>query len=100
MSALVAIAARELRHRWTLLPAALLAGFVPVAMPAFGFKWPPGAEESVGLILSLLFGIMTALICGWSVIGGELTSRRLAFFFSRPSPGGRSGAGSCWRACC
>ena len=86
MSGLLAITARELRLRWTLLPVALSLGLVPllapVLAPVLGFALP--APGLVGLVLSLLMGTLAALLTGASVIGGDLGSRRLGFFFSRP----------------
>ncbi len=84
MSSLLAIAARELRLRWTLLPVALSLGVVPLLAPAFGFEFVE--PQLVGLVLSLLMGAVAALLTGASVMGGDLGSGRLGFFFSRPLP--------------
>lgn len=84
MNSLLAITARELRLRWTLLPAALSLGFVPLLGPVLGFRF--AEPQLVGLVLSVLMGALAALLTGASVIGGDLGSGRLGFFFSRPLP--------------
>ncbi len=54
MRALLAIAARELRRRWMILPAGLLMGFMPLVAPRLG--WKEGGDPVVGLALCLLMG--------------------------------------------
>jgi hypothetical protein len=82
MKALLAIAEREIRDRWLLFAGAALVGILPWALHAsdkadtFLAAW----------ILAMLFGMATAILTGWSVIGRDLTEDRLAFFFSRPIP--------------
>jgi len=84
MKALVAIAGRELRRRWMILPAALVVGFFPIVAPRLG--WKAAGDPMVGLFGCLSLGIVAALATGHSVIGGELSAGRLGFFFSRPVP--------------
>ncbi|PYQ22437.1 MAG: hypothetical protein DMF79_05950, partial [Acidobacteria bacterium] len=84
MKALVAIAGRELRRRWMILPAALVVGFFPIVAPRLG--WKAAGDPVVGLFGCLALGLVTALATGHSVIGGELSAGRLGFFFSRPVP--------------
>jgi len=84
MKALVAIAGRELRRRWMILPAALVVGFFPLVAPRLG--WKAAGDPVVGLFGCLALGLVAALATGHSVIGGELSAGRLGFFFSRPVP--------------
>ena len=84
MKALVAIAGRELRRRWMILPAALVVGFFPIVAPRLG--WKAAGDPVVGLFGFLSLGLVAALVTGHSVIGGELAAGRLGFFFSRPVP--------------
>jgi len=84
MKALVAIAGRELRRRWMILPAALVVGFFPLVAPRLG--WKAAGDPVVGLFGCLALGLVAALATGHSVIGGELAAGRLGFFFSRPVP--------------
>ena len=84
VKALVAIAGRELRRRWMILPAALVVGFFPLVAPRLG--WKAAGDPMVGLFGCLSLGIVAALATGHSVIGGELSAGRLGFFFSRPVP--------------
>lgn len=83
MRSLVAIATRELRLRWKLLPAAVSLGFFPLLAPAFGFEVEP---QLMGLVISVVTGGMVALLTGATVIAADLGSGRLAFFFARPVP--------------
>ncbi len=84
MKALVAIAERELRRRWMILPAALVVGLFPIVAPRLG--WKAAGDPVVGLFGCLALGLVAALATGHSVIGGELAAGRLGFFFSRPVP--------------
>src|SRR3989442_15846763 len=86
MKALVAIAGRELRRRWMILPAALVVGFFPLVAPRLG--WKAAGDPVVGLFGCLALGLVAALATGPRVIGGELAAGRLGFFFSRPVPWG------------
>jgi hypothetical protein len=84
MKALVAIAGREVRRRWMILPAALVVGFFPIVASRLG--WKAAGDPVVGLFGCLSLGLVAALGTGYSVIGGEMAAGRLAFFFSRPVP--------------
>ena len=82
MSRLLAVAARELRERWLLFPAALALGFVPFALPALGVK--RDHAPVVGLAFAALFGVAAAVVIGSSMLARDSASGRLGFLFSRP----------------
>jgi hypothetical protein len=86
MSRLLAVAARELRERWLLFPAALAIGFFPLVLPAFGVK----REHApiVGAVGALLFGLAAAVVIGSSMLARDASNGRLGFLFSRPLPWG------------
>ena len=84
MKALVAIAGREVRLRWLILPVSLVVGFFPIVAPRLGFK--AAGDPVFGFVGCLALGLVAALATGYSVIGGELAAGRLGFFFSRPVP--------------
>ena len=85
MSAVLAIARREVRERRFLLAAAatlsllawILQGFVTPA-------WTRGLGESLALVLFMAFPTAVALAVGSSLIGRDLALGRLSFYFSRP----------------
>jgi hypothetical protein len=86
MSALLAIAGRELRDRMAILPLALVLGLAPFLAPWFGIEAGPDTplgQSLVGVVFASL-GLITAILAGVSVIGGDLAEGRLAFFFARP----------------
>lgn len=82
MSKLLAVAARELRERWILFPAALAIGFFPLVLPAFGVK----REDSqfVGLFGAASLGAAAAVVIGSSMLARDASNGRLGFLFSRP----------------
>lgn len=80
MRALIAIAGREVVERWPLLPLALVLGIVPLVAPLEGI----GNREAIAAINSISSGVIAALLTGFSVLGRDLGSGRLGFFFSRP----------------
>lgn len=86
MSKLLAVAARELRERWLLFPGALVAGFTPFVLPAFGVNrdlaLTTGAAGAVG------FGVAAAVVIGSSMLARDAANGRLGFLFSRPVPWG------------
>ncbi|HSD27793.1 MAG TPA: hypothetical protein VLL75_10860, partial [Vicinamibacteria bacterium] len=82
MSKLLALAARELRERWLLFPAALASGFFPLALPAFGV--PRDAAPVVGLFGAVLLGAAAGMIIGSSMLARDAANGRLAFLFARP----------------
>jgi hypothetical protein len=82
MSKLLAVAARELRERWLLFPAALVIGFFPLVLPAFGV--PRDAVPVVGLFGALLLGAAAGIIMGSSMLARDAANGRLGFLFARP----------------
>jgi hypothetical protein len=82
VSKLLAVAARELRERWLLFPAALTIGCVPLVMPAFGL--PRDAMPFVGTLSAVLLGAAAGLITGASMLARDAANGRLGFLFSRP----------------
>lgn len=82
MSRLLAVSARELRERWLLFPAALVIGFFPFVLPAFGVK----REDTltVGLVGAVLLGAAAAVVIGSSMLARDAANGRLGFLFSRP----------------
>ncbi len=84
MSKLLAVAARELRERWILFPAALAIGFFPFVLPAFGVK--RDVALSVGFFGAACLGAAAAVVIGSSMLARDTANGRLGFLFSRPVP--------------
>jgi hypothetical protein len=82
MSRLLAVAARELRERWILFPAALVIGFSPFVFPAFGVKRVEAL--TAGLMGAVLLGAAAAVVIGSSMLARDAANGRLGFLFSRP----------------
>ena len=74
-----------------LLLASALLGFVPVVVPWLsvysGRNTPEDLRVAVAIILVLLFGSVSLLILGSTMVGRDLSEGRLGFFFSRPVSG-------------
>jgi hypothetical protein len=83
MSKLLAVAARELRERWLLFPAALVIGFFPIVVTSFGVSREDA--PAVGLFGAVLLGAAAGVVIGSSML---------------PSPGRRSGGASGWPRSC
>jgi hypothetical protein len=88
MSRLLAVAARELRERWLLFPAALVLGCVPLVLPAFGLKTAKADLAFVALFIALVLGAAAAVIIGTTMLARDVANGRLGFLFSRPLPWG------------
>jgi hypothetical protein len=82
MNRLLAVAARELRERWILFPAALVIGVFPLVLPAFGV--PRDAPPTVGLFGAVTLGAAAGIIIGSSMLARDAANGRLGFLFSRP----------------
>ncbi len=82
MSKLLAVAARELRERWLLFPAALAVGFFPLILPAFGLE--RDVMPVVGVVSAVLLGAAAGVITGASMLARDAANGRLGFLFSRP----------------
>ncbi len=84
MSAVLAIAAREIRERRFLLAVAVGVGLIPAA----AFFWPGMAEqenaELVAVFVGLAFPTAASLAVGASVMGRDMAEGRLGFYLSRP----------------
>jgi len=81
---------REVVERRLLLLAAALMGLVPLAVPLLpGVTAPDPGEVRAGTALALCLVVTTvvALTLGSTVIAGDLSERRLGFYFSRPLAG-------------
>ncbi len=79
---------REIAERRLLLLASLFLGFVPIILP-----WLPGipprfSPEEIRVAatigLAALFGGASLLILGSTIVGRDLSEKRLGFYFSRP----------------
>jgi hypothetical protein len=79
---LLAVAAREMRERWLLFPAALVVGCMPLVMPAFAV--PRDAMPVVGAVSAALLGVAVAVITGATMLARDTANGRLGFLFSRP----------------
>jgi len=100
MRGLTAVLRHEIAERRLLLLASPLIGLLPLAAPlmaagAGGSGTAAAAElrDMGALFLALALSGLSALLLGASVLGADLASRRLAFFFSRPLTGGAVWAG-------
>jgi hypothetical protein len=82
MSRLLAVAARELRERWILFPGALVVGFTPFVLPAFGVDRE--VALTVGLMGAVVLGAAAAVVTGSSMLARDAANGRLGFLFSRP----------------
>ena len=94
MRALLAIAARELRERWTLPFAMFVGGFVML----FLVRYVDITARPLATMAAVPSAWGIALLMGGSVISRDLADGRLAFYFSRPVPwwsiaGGKLAAG-------
>ena len=90
LQGLWAVLCREIAERRLLLLAAALVGLVPLAVPFLpGVAAPDPGEIRTGtaLALCLVVTAVLALTLGATVIAGDLSERRLGFYFSRPLAG-------------
>jgi hypothetical protein len=83
MSALVAIAARELRQRamWPLFSFAV--GFLPFLIPS-SRELLRTSGSVVAVPVALLLVTVASLLMGSSVLAGDVVQGRIGFFWSRP----------------
>jgi hypothetical protein len=94
MRGLTAVLRHEIAERRLLLLASPVLGLLPLAAPLMS-AGSGGSElrDTEALFLALALSGLSALLLGASVVGADLASRRLAFFFSRPLTGGAVWAG-------
>jgi hypothetical protein len=82
VSKILAVAVREVRERWLLFPAALVIGFFPFVLPAFGVRREH--VPTVGLVGAVLLAVTVAVVIGSSMLARDAANGRLGFLFSRP----------------
>ncbi|MGE5125715.1 MAG: hypothetical protein ACM3PV_05460 [Betaproteobacteria bacterium] len=82
MNRLLAVAARELRERWLLFPAALVLGLIPFVLPAFGVDRRD--MPILGLMTAVGLGTAAAVLIGSTMLARDAANGRLGFLFSRP----------------
>ena len=102
MSGVLVVAGRELKERWKVLVAALLAGLLAIVVPLFaslGRHDARDARELAALVFAVALSCGIAAIVGAGVITRDLVERRAGFYFVRPLSGGAIWAGkvlACW----
>jgi hypothetical protein len=79
---LMAIAAREVSERVTLLGLAVALAVVPFVAPGLGI----GDRPLLEVFLATVMVVTAAVLTGSSVIARDLAEGRLGFFFARPQP--------------
>jgi hypothetical protein len=87
--ALLAIAVRELRDRWTLVAASFAGGFVLLAIALR----EGGRALPIAVLAAVPSAWGVALMMGGSVIARDLGEGRLGFFYARPIPWWAIGGG-------
>lgn len=90
MKAFLVILKRELAERRLLLAGAAFAGLFPLLAPWLvggGGQNPADLRGGTALGLAVIASALLALILGATVIAGDLSERRLGFYFARPLPG-------------
>jgi len=85
MKKIAAVAALEISERAIVLPVALLLGGFPFLIGAFRGHAVAGDVRSLSAVfLALLAGGALAVTLGFWSTGGDIASRRTAFFLARP----------------
>jgi hypothetical protein len=87
MTQTLIIAAREIRERTFVLAVAAFLATLPFLISSM-----PGSREygrlemvgTIGAVAAINFAVALSMILGASIVGRELTERRLSFYFSRP----------------
>lgn len=90
MTHTLTIARREIEERAFVLVAAIAAALVPfvvLAVPHTTGADRAGAIAAIGFLVAVGFTWGLALVLGVTLIGRELSERRLSFYFSRPVSG-------------
>ncbi len=91
MTAVLAVAQRELVARSTWLVAALVAGLLPLGAPLLPWVDAASAADARSLLAAVMAGTLmaaAAVAMGLSMVGSDLAERRLGFYFSRPLTAG------------
>ncbi len=90
MRIFAALVWREIAERRLLLVASLLLGLVPIVLPWLPIVparfTPEEIRTATVLAITLLFGGVTLVMLGSTIVGRDLSDRRLGFYFSRPIP--------------
>lgn len=81
-SAVLAVAARELRERRLIVMTAVVAGLLPFALRAV--LADRGVGDAAGLLVGLGFSAAVALVLGATLVASDAASGRLRFFLARP----------------
>lgn len=87
MSGLLVVAGRELKARWTVLVAALVAGILAIALPmvsSLGRRNARDAREVAAVVFAVALAFGIAAIVGAGMINRDLVERRHGFLFARP----------------
>ncbi len=87
MSAVLALAAAELRQRRLLLAASALLGLLALAAPLLDsppVSRPGELRAATALVILALWTTLLALITGATALAGEMADRRLGFYLARP----------------
>jgi hypothetical protein len=85
------IAAREVRQRMLIVGAAAVLATFPFLV--LGLKVATGQAQSmdyigvVGAVAAVAFSVILAIILGATMVGSDLSERRLSFYFARPVGG-------------
>jgi hypothetical protein len=90
MRGFLAVAAREIEQRRGVLLAAAVAALLPFLAPILpGVRGNDAAEVRLytAAFLAFAFAAALSLVFGTTAIGGDLSQRRLGFYFSRPIGG-------------
>lgn len=90
MTHVLAIARREIEERAFVFVAAIAIALVPLivlALPQWSLRDRLGAVVALGFILAVAFTWALALILGATLVGRELSEKRISFYFTRPLSG-------------
>jgi hypothetical protein len=87
MNGTLAVAAQDLRGKWTVFVAALVAGLLAMVVPlvsSVGSHNTRDARDLAALIFASAFAFGVAVVGGAGMINRELVERRHGFLFARP----------------
>ena len=90
MKPFLAILGREIAERKLLFVGAAFASLFPIVvpwLPGLSSQKPADLRGGMALGLALITSALLALVLGTTVIGRDLTERRIGFYFARPVPG-------------
>jgi len=87
MRGLVTVGLREITERRSLLVAAAVASFVPLAVPfvpSLGRLGPADVRLAVATMMAVGIAVVLALFLGSTIVGRDLAENRMGFYFARP----------------